>query len=126
MYTLVLSMISPTDVSLPNVTSALLLVRVNLISKVSDPSTSSSQVTDILALPSVAPGLIVIVNGSELKSVPDPIRTHVYMIKQYLLFISCGNGVSLIYGIKYELEWNDGLERRYLFTHVSFIHYITA
>ena len=69
-------MISPTDVSLPNVTPLPLLVRVNLISKVSDPSTSSSQVTDILPLPSVAPAMIVIVNGSELKSVPDPI--HVY------------------------------------------------
>ena len=66
-------MISPTDVSLPNVTSALPLVRVNLISKVSDPSTSSSHVTDILSLPSVDPVSIVILNESELKSVPNPI-----------------------------------------------------
>ena len=74
-------MISPTDVSLPNVTPFLPLVRVNLISKVSNPSTSSLQVTDILALPSVAPATIVILNGLELKSFPDPIHTHMYMVK---------------------------------------------
>ena len=43
-------------------------------SKVSDPSTSSSQVTAILALPSVSPASIVILNGSELKSTPDPVK----------------------------------------------------
>ena len=59
--------------SLPNVTPELLLVSVNVILKVSNPSTSSSQVTDTLALPSVALALIVIVNGLELKSTPDPI-----------------------------------------------------
>ena len=59
--------------SLPNVTPELLFVSVNVISKVSNPSTSSSQVTDTLTLPSVAPTLIVIVNGLELKSTPDPI-----------------------------------------------------
>ena len=59
--------------SLPNVTPELLFVSVNVISKVSNPSTSSSQVTDTLTLPSVAPALIVIVNGLELKSTPDPI-----------------------------------------------------
>ena len=46
---------------------------VNVMSKVSNPSTSSSQVTDTLALPSVAPAFIVILNGLELKSTPDPI-----------------------------------------------------
>ena len=66
-------MICPSDVSLPNATLELLLVSVNVISKVSIPSTSSSQVTDTLALPSLAPALIVIVNGLELKSTPDPI-----------------------------------------------------
>ena len=59
--------------SLPNVTPELLFVSVNVISKVSNPSTSSSQVTDTLTLPSVAPTLIVIANGLELKSTPDPI-----------------------------------------------------
>ena len=59
--------------SLPNVTPELLLVTVNLISKVSNPSVTLSQATDTLALPSVALALIVIVNGLELKSTPDPI-----------------------------------------------------
>ena len=59
--------------SLPNVTPELLLVSANVILKVSNPSTSSSQVTDTLALPLVAPALIVVVNGLELKSTPDPI-----------------------------------------------------
>ena len=66
-------MICPSHVSLPNLTPELLLVTVNLISKVSNPSVTLSQVTDTLALPSVAPALIVIVNGLELKSTPDPI-----------------------------------------------------
>ena len=69
-------MITPSHVSLPNVTPVTLLVIVNVMSKVSDPSTSSSQVTAILALPSVAPALIVTVNGSELKSTPDPMFTN--------------------------------------------------
>ena len=87
-------MISPTDVSLPNAMSALLLVRVNLISKVSIPSTSSSQVTDILAPPSVAPASIVILSGSELKSVPNPMHVH-YLITSclYCVHILC-KGVS--------------------------------
>ena len=59
--------------SLPNVTPELLLVTVNLISKVSNTSVPLSQLTDTLALPSVAPALIIIVNGLELKSTPDPI-----------------------------------------------------
>ena len=59
--------------SLPNVTPELLLVIVNLISKLSNASVTLSQVTDTLALPTVAPALIVIVNGLELKSTPDPI-----------------------------------------------------
>ena len=67
-------MICPTDVSLPTVTPDILLVNVNLISKVSNPSVTLSQVTDTLALPLVAPALIVIVNGLELKSTPDPIQ----------------------------------------------------
>ena len=66
-------MICPSHISLPNFILELLLVSVNVISKVSNPSTSSSQVTDMLALPSVAPALIVILNGLELKSTPDPI-----------------------------------------------------
>ena len=59
--------------SLHNSTPELLVLSVNVILKVSNPSTSSSQVTDTLALPSVAPALIVILNGLELKSTPDPI-----------------------------------------------------
>ena len=70
----VLSLICPSDVSLPNVTPELLLVNVNVKSKVSNPSTSSSQVNEILALPSVALAPIVIVNGSKLKSTSDPMR----------------------------------------------------
>ena len=66
-------MICPSHVSLPNVTPELLLVTINLISKVSNPSVTLSQLTDTLALPSVAPALIVIVYGLELKSTPDPI-----------------------------------------------------
>ena len=62
-------MIFTLDTSLPNVNPQPAL---NLILKLSDPSTTSSQVTDILALPSVAPALMVIVNGLELKSIPDP------------------------------------------------------
>ena len=58
---------------LPNVTPELLLLNVNVISKVSNPSITLSQVTDTLALPSVALALIVILNGLELKSTPDPI-----------------------------------------------------
>ena len=69
----VLSLICPSHVSLPNVTPELLLVNVNVISKVSNPSVTLSQVTDTLALPSVAPALIVILNELELKSTPDPI-----------------------------------------------------
>ena len=68
-------MIIPSDVFLlPNVTPVALLVNVNVILKISDPSTLSSQVTEILALTSVAPALIVILNGLELKSMPDPVR----------------------------------------------------
>ena len=58
---------------LPNVTPEMLLVIVNLMSKVSNPSVILSQVTDTLALPTVAPALIVILNGLELKSTPGPI-----------------------------------------------------
>ena len=67
-------MITPSHVSLPNTTPLALPANVNVISNVSDPSTSSSQVTAILALPSVSPALIVILNGSELKSTPDPVK----------------------------------------------------
>ena len=66
-------MISPSDISVPIVIPEILLANVNLISKVSDPSTASSQVTEILAVLLVAPGIIVILNGSVLKSIPDPI-----------------------------------------------------
>ena len=76
-YIPVLSMICASLVSLPNVTPELLLVTVNLISKVSGPSVTLSQLTDTLALPSVAPASIVIVNGLELKSTPDPITVQV-------------------------------------------------
>ena len=62
------------DISLPNDTLGLSVVRISVISKVSSPSTSSSQVTDTLALPSLAPASIVMLNESELKSSPDPIR----------------------------------------------------
>jgi len=62
-------------VSLPTVTPGILLVNDNIISKVSIPSTTLSQVTVILALPSVAPALIVTVNELESKSIPDPMRT---------------------------------------------------
>ena len=46
---------------------------ISSVSKVSNPSITLSQVTDTLALPSVTPALIVIVNGLESKSTPDPI-----------------------------------------------------
>ena len=59
--------------SLPNISPELSLVMVNVMSKVSNPSVILSQVTDTLALPSVVPAFIVILNGSELKSTPDPI-----------------------------------------------------
>ena len=68
-------MITPLDVFLPNVTPVALLVNVNVILKISDPSTSLSHVIEILALPSVAPALILILNGLELKSMPDPMGT---------------------------------------------------
>ena len=67
-------MISPSDVSLPTITPEILLVNVNIISKVSIPSTTLSHVTDILFLPLVFPALIVIVNELESKSTPDPMR----------------------------------------------------
>jgi len=59
-------------VFIPNVNPGLPLVMANVILNISKSSNSSSQVTDTLALPSVAPAFIVIVNGSELKSTPDP------------------------------------------------------
>ena len=67
-----LSIIRPIHVSLPNLTPALSLVNVSAMSKISNPSVTSSQVTDTLALPSVAPAFIVILNVVELKSIPDP------------------------------------------------------
>ena len=72
-YVPVLSMICPSDVFLPSLNPVLPLVMVNVILNISNPSVTLSQVTDTLALPSVAPALIVIVNGLELKSTPDPI-----------------------------------------------------
>ena len=63
--------------SLRNITPKPLPIIVNLISNVSDSSTILSQVTDILALPSLAPASIVTFNGLELKSIPDPARTHI-------------------------------------------------
>ena len=71
-YVPVLSLICPSLVSLPNIASGLSLAMVNVMSKVSNPSVILSQVTDKLALPSVAPAFIVILNGLELKSAPDP------------------------------------------------------
>ena len=57
----------PSDkIVLPNSTTELPFIIDNLIMKVSNSSILSSQVTDILALPSVAPVLIVILNGFEL------------------------------------------------------------
>ena len=67
-------MIPSDDISLPSDILGLSVVRTNVILKVSSPSTSSSQVTDTLALPSLAPASIVMLNESELKSSPDPIR----------------------------------------------------
>ena len=67
-----LSIIRPTHASLPNLTPALLLVNVSAMSKISNFSVTSSQVTDTLALPSVAPAFIVILNVVELKSIFDP------------------------------------------------------
>ena len=72
-YIPVLSLICPSLVFLPNITPGLPLAIVNLISNVSNPSVTLSQVIDTLALPSVAPAFILIVNGLELKSTPDPI-----------------------------------------------------
>ena len=66
-------MITPSDVSLPKIIPVTLLVNDNVMLKISNPSTSSSHVTEIFALPSVAPALIVILNGLELKSMPDPV-----------------------------------------------------
>ena len=54
------------EIVLPNSTTELPFIIDNLILKVSNSSILSSQVTDILALPSVAPALIVILNGFEL------------------------------------------------------------
>ena len=54
------------EIVLPNSTTELPFIIDNLIMKVSNSSILSSQVTDILALPSVAPVLIVILNGFEL------------------------------------------------------------
>ena len=74
----VLSLIIPSDVSLPNATPVTL--HINAISKFSNPSNSSSQVIEILALPSVAPALIVILNGLESKSTPDPMGSDYYKL----------------------------------------------
>ena len=70
----VLSVILPTEVSLPTLTRGLLLASVKFKSKVSTPSTTLSQLTDMLPLPSVDPASIVIVIGLESKSTPDPNR----------------------------------------------------
>ena len=67
-----LSIIRPTHVALPNLTPALPLFNVSAMSKISNLSVTLSQVTDTLALPSVAPVFIVILNVVELKSIPDP------------------------------------------------------
>ena len=69
---LVLSVISPSDITLPSVIWGLLVTSVNPILKVSSPSTVLSETTDIFPLPSVPPVLIVILNGLKLKSTPDP------------------------------------------------------
>ena len=66
-------MICPSDVSLPNVIRELLVTSINLMSKVSNLSTTLSRTTGILPLPSLAPALIVISNGLELKSTPNPV-----------------------------------------------------
>ena len=50
-------------------------------SKLSNPSVTLSQVTDTLALPSVVPTLIVIVNGLELKSTPDLVKDKLLIVQ---------------------------------------------
>ena len=70
-------MICPSDVSLPNAIRELLVTSINLMSKVSNPSTTLSRTTGILPLPSVAPALIVILNGLELKSAPSPVLNNI-------------------------------------------------
>ena len=75
-----LSIICPSHVSLPNVTPALLPASDNVILNVSNPSVTLSQVTDTLALPSVAPELIVMLNGLEIKSLPDPINMKTVLV----------------------------------------------
>ena len=79
------------DMFLPNITSELLLASVNVISKISIPSTMSSQLMDTLALPSVAPALIVILNELELKSLPNPIR-----VQQLLFYMLNINQMDVI------------------------------
>ena len=74
-YVPVLSVIFPSAVLLPNDIPELLLIKVNVKSNVSNPSTTSFHITDILPLPSVAPALILIVNELESKSTPDPMTT---------------------------------------------------
>jgi len=72
----VLSLILPTELSLPTLNRGLLLTSVKLILKVSTPSTTLSQLTDMLPLPSIDPALIVILIGLESKSTCDPIRLY--------------------------------------------------
>ena len=78
-YLPVLSVICPCAVSIPSVTPEISLANVNVISKDSSPSTTLSQVTEILALPMVAPASIVMLNASELKSMPDPMYVCTYI-----------------------------------------------
>ena len=61
------------DVFLPNITSELPFANDSIILKVSNPSISSSQVTNTYAVPSVTPASIVMLNGLEVKSLPVPV-----------------------------------------------------
>ena len=61
------------DVFLPNITAELSFANDSVILKVSNPSISSSQVTNTYALPSVAPASIVMLNELEVKSLPVPV-----------------------------------------------------
>ena len=68
----VLSVISPSDVLLIKVTPLLPSVNDKFILNFSGPSTTLSTIIGTLPLPSVTPALIVILNGSESKSIREP------------------------------------------------------
>ena len=65
-------------VALPNLTPALPLFNVSAMSKISNLSVTLSQVTDTLALPSVAPVFIVILNQGWRKQIYDAQASYNY------------------------------------------------